>query len=441
MASPGLLRRFVPWVLALTVAGGGVAGYVVWQRKKSAAQPAYRTVKVTKADIAAKVTATGTLSARVTVQVGSQVSGRVLELFADFNSQVKKGQVVAKLDARLLQAALSRARANHTQARGQLTKARANLAQAERNLARVKQLAQQGLAGTSELETATTLVETAQADVSVAKGSVEQAAASLVEAQVNVELTTILSPIDGIVLSRSVDVGQTVAASLQAPVLFTIAQDLRAIQVDTFISEADVGKLKPGMDATFAVDAHTGVKFRGVIRDIRNASQTVQNVVTYDAVLDVVNEDLKLKPGMTANVTFVVAEAKGALTVPNAALRFRPPNAPTPSGSWSGRPRGGGGPPGGGPPGGGGSRRGGGEESTRKTVWVLRGGAAVPVRVETGVTDGSNTEVVSGGLTADDEVIVEALTDGGAVAKPTGGLPGMTPQQPGGGMPRGGRGI
>lgn len=433
MADKGWLRRVVPWVLALTLAGGGVAGYVAWQRKKADAQPAYRTVKPAKADIAAKVTATGTLSARVTVQVGSQVSGRVLELFADFNSQVKKGQVIAKLDARLLQAALQRARANHTQARGQLTKAKANLAQAERNLARVKLLLAQGLAGTAELETATTQVETVQADVSVARGSVEQAAASLVEAQVNVELTTILSPIDGIVLSRSVDVGQTVAASLQAPVLFTIAQDLQAIQVDTFVSEADVGKLKPGMDATFAVDAHTGVKFKGVIRDIRNASQTVQNVVTYDAVLDVVNDDLKLKPGMTANVTFVVAESKGALTVPNGALRFRPPNAPAPSGSWSGRPRGAGG-----PPGGGGGRRP--EESTRKTVWVLKGGAAVPVRVETGVTDGSNTEVVSGGLTADDDVIVEALTDSGAVAKPTGGLPGMTPGA-GAGGPRGGRGF
>lgn len=432
MAGPSLARRVVPWLLALGVAGGGAAGYVVWQRKKVAAQPAYRTVKASRGDISAKVTATGTLSARVTVQVGSQVSGRVQELFADFNSQVKKGQVIAKLDARLLQAALGRARASHSQARGQLAKARANLAQAERNLARVKQLAQQGLAGTAELESATTAVETAQADVSIAKGSVEQAAASLAEAQVNVDLTTIVSPIDGIVLSRSVDVGQTVAASLQAPVLFTIAQDLQAIQVDTYVSEADVGKLRPGMEATFGVDAHTGQKFKGTIRDIRNASQTVQNVVTYDAVLDVLNEDLKLKPGMTANVTFIVAEAKGALTVPNSALRFRPPNAPAPSGSWSGRPRGGG------PPGGGQGRAR--DDSTRKTVWVLRGGAATPMRVETGVTDGTSTEIVSGGLTTDDDVIVEALGDAGAVAKPTtGGLPGMTPTQ--GGGPRGGRGF
>ncbi len=432
MTVSSVVRRLLPWALALGVAGGSAAGYAAYKRKQLAAQPAYRTVKPTRGDVSAKVTATGTLSARVTVQVGSQVSGRVQELFADFNSQVKKGQVIARLDARLLQAALGRARASHAQARGQLTKARANLAQAERSLARVTQLAQQGLAGTAEVETASTAAETARADVAVAKGSVEAAAASLAEARVNVDLTTIVSPIDGIVLSRSVDVGQTVAASLQAPVLFTIAQDLQAIQVDTYISEADVGKLRPGLEATFTVDAHTGQRFKGTIRDIRNASQTVQNVVTYDAVLDVQNEELKLKPGMTANVTFVVAEARDALLVPNAALRFRPPNAPTPSGSWSGRPRAGG-PPAGGPPGGGAARRQAGE-STRKTVWVQRGGAATPVRVETGVTDGSNTEIVSGGLSADDEVIVEALSDSGAVARP-GGLPGMTPTH--GGGPRG----
>ncbi len=426
MASGSVARRAVPWLVAVALASGSAAGYVAWQRKKSAAQPAYRTVKPTRGDVAAKVTATGTLSARVTVQVGSQVSGRVQELFADFNSQVKKGQVIAKLDPRLLQAALGRARAASSQARGQLAKARANLAQAERTLARAKLLQEQGLAGTAEVETAATAVETARADVAVSKGSVEQAQASLAEAQVNIELTTIVSPIDGIVLSRAVDVGQTVAASLQAPVLFTIAQDLQEIQVDTYVSEADVGKLRPGMEATFGVDAHAGRTFKGTIRDIRNASQTVQNVVTYDAVLDVKNDALLLKPGMTANVTFVVAEAKAALIVPNAALRFRPPNAPVPSGSRSARAR-----PGS-PPGGGAARAH--EPSTRKTVWVLRGGAATPVRVQTGVTDGSSTEIVSG-LTDGDEVIVEALGDGGAVAgRPSGGLPGMTPSH---GGPRG----
>lgn len=433
MISPRLklLKRILTWVVVLCVLGGGTYAALQYRKQTAVAEPKFRTVKIDKGNIAAKVTATGTLSARVTVQVGAQVSGRLLDIFVDFNSQVKKGQVIAKLDPLLFQAALARARASTAQARGQLDKAKVNLAQAERTLERTKKLHSDALAGEADVEAAQTAVDAAKSDVSVANGALAQAAASLNEAQVNLGFTTILSPIDGIVLTRSVDVGQTVAASLSAPVLFTIAQDLKMIQVDTYVSEADVGKLQKGMEATFTVDAYPGQKFKGTIRDVRNASQTVQNVVTYDAVLDVANDDLKLKPGMTANVTFVYAEATDALTVPNAALRFSPPASAMASGSNSagGRRGGGGGPPGGG------RRKPGEEGSTRRVLWVPNGDLAVSKRVEIGVTDGSYTEIKSQDLQAGDEIIVESLvteTNKTTTSSPLGGTP--QPQ-------RGGRGF
>jgi len=215
------------------------------------------------------------------------------------------------------------------------------------------------------------------------QGVVEQARAGLYQAQVNLDYTRILSPIDGIVISRSVDVGQTVAASLQAPTLFTIAQDLRKMQVDTDVAEADVGKLRPGLAATFNVDAYPGERFKGVIRQIRNAAQTVQNVVTYDAVIDVDNSDLRLRPGMTANVTFVYAEKDDALRVPNAALRFRPPSelAATPAAKPS---------------------------PERRTVWALRDGRPRPISIRIGLSDGSVTEALDGDLREGDPLITEA---------------------------------
>ncbi len=427
------LKTVLKWLVPLVVVAALVTAWLVYKKRSTAAVPLYKTAKVTRGDVAAKVTATGTLSARVTVQVGAQVSGRVQELLADYNSAVTKGQVIARLDPRLFEAALGRARAASASARAQAQRAKANLAQAERNLTRVEKLRAESLASEADLEVARVGVETARADVGVASASVAQAAASLREAEVNLGFTTIVSPIDGTVLSRSVDVGQTVAASLSAPVLFTIAQDLRSIQVDTYVAEADVGRLASGMTATFTVDAFPGRKFTGTIREVRNAAQTVQNVVTYDAVLDVPNDDLHLKPGMTANVTFVWAEEKATLLVPNAAFRFKPPAGATPSGSgaWaagSGR-RPGGGP--GGPAGPGGARRrpdadGGGE--SRKTIWLLRDGQLVPRRVEGGVTDGSMTAVLGKDLAEGEEVVLDTLS-GDA---PKTGAP------PGGGM-RGGR--
>jgi HlyD family secretion protein len=428
------LKTLATWLVIVGVGASGWYGWVWYKAKHTVVEPRFRTAKVDRATVSAKVTATGTLSARVTVQVGSQVSGRLQDIFVDFNSKVTKGMVIAKLDPRLYQAALMRANANYVQAKGQLEKAKTSVAQADRNLDRAKKMAAEGLLGAADLEAAQVAVDGARADVTVAKGGVDQAAASLNEAQVNLGFTTIVAPIDGIVLSRNVDVGQTVAASLQAPVLFTIAQDLRVIQLDTYVAEADVGKLKPGMEATFTVDAYPGQKFKGIVRDIRNSSQTVQNVVTYDAVLDVQNEDAKLKPGMTANVTFVYAESKDALVVPNAALRFRPPaEAVDSSGRKGPRGAGSGGPPGQGGPGGpGGAKRE--EDPTRKRIYVVRNDQAISVRVTTGVSDGTNTEIVAGELKQGDEVGVEYVAPDGAAKAPT-TTPGQTP----GGASRGGR--
>ncbi|MBS1111192.1 MAG: efflux transporter, family, subunit, partial [Anaeromyxobacteraceae bacterium] len=244
------------------------------------------------------------------------------------------------------------------------------------------------------------------------EGNVAQTRAALRSAEVNLAYTNIVSPTNGTVISRNVDVGQTVAASLQAPTIFVIAEDLAKMQVDTNVAEADVGRLKAGMTASFTVDAYPGEVFRGKVRQIRNAPQTVQNVVTYDAVIDVDNPELKLKPGMTANVTFVYAEKEDVLKVPNAALRFRPP--PSLLGDGKGGAPGAGG---GGGGGGSGLRAGAaggrpGEAPDRRTVWTLADNKPSPQKVKTGISDGTFTEVVEGELKAGDVVITDALGAG-----------------------------
>ncbi|MBK8480948.1 MAG: efflux RND transporter periplasmic adaptor subunit [Proteobacteria bacterium] len=435
------------WLLA----GGGVllltGAVLAWQwRLRGAAEgprSPYRTVAVDRGPIVARVTATGTLSAIVTVQVGSQVSGRIQQLFVDFNSAVSKGQVIAKIDPQLFEAAVEQARANLMAAEGNLARARAQAADALRQAARAEQLATRQLVATAERDTAAATAEAASAGVQAAGGSVAQARAALNQARINLAYTTIVSPTDGVVISRDVDVGQTVAASLQAPTLFVIAEDLRKMQVDTNVAEADVGRLRAGMPASFTVDAHPNEPFYGAVRQIRNAPQTVQNVVTYDAVIDVDNPALKLKPGMTANVTFVHADRDQALRVPNAALRFRPPAAalaaaapsPKPNGQGNGR----------------GSGRASARASERPTsgaatqpaappppprreLWVLRAGQARAVSIATGVTDGRWTEVLDGALAVGDEVIIEAVP--GGVPRAAGGA-GMG----GGPPPRGMRSV
>jgi HlyD family secretion protein len=350
----------------------------------------YETVKVERGRIVARVTASGTLSALVTVQVGSQVSGRIQDLYVDFNSPVRRGQVLAKIDPQFFRAEVQQAKANVVAAEGNLAKSKAQAVDAHRQYQRAKTLAQEGqLIAQSDLDTADANAQSADAQIQAMEGAVAQARASLYQAEVNLGYTTIASTIDGTVISRNVDVGQTVAASLQAPTLFTIAQDLKKMQVDTNVSEADVGKLSAGMPTSFSVDAFPGETFKGVIRQIRNAPQSVQNVVTYDAVIDVNNSDLRLRPGMTANVTFMYAEKADALKLPNAALRFRPPaeiaaKAPRP-------------------------------ERDRRIVWVLRDGQPKPLSVRTGLSDGSVTEVAEGDLREGDEMIIEATSSRSSV--------------------------
>lgn len=451
------MRKALVWIVPLLLLVAGGAAYFFLAAGSKAPEIEYRTAAVEKKRIVGRVTASGTLQAVVTVQVGSQVSGRVQTLHVDFNSTVKKGQLVAKIDPQLFQAAVSQANANYRAAKAQVAQAEAQALNAQRQLDRTMELSKEGLATQVELDTAKTAAAVARAQVDSAKAQVDQARASLNRAQVDLSYTDILSPIDGVVISRNVDVGQTVAASLQAPVIFTIAEDLRKMQVNTNVSEGDVGRLQPGMAATFTVDAFPGQRFRGTIGQIRNAAQTVQNVVTYNAVIDVANDDLKLRPGMTANVTIIYSEKEDALAVTNQALRFRAPpelagtaSAGPGSGSGRGRGRDRGDAPGGvavaaeaspssaasasGSPSAGadasgapsasaapgGRSRGEGAWNNRQ-VWVLRQGKAEQVTIQTGLSDGTVTEVLSGDLKEGDQVVVEATVKGAASSAPLGG--------------------
>ena len=403
-------------VIAAIAAGAVVAYTMNGSREKPAA---YVTVAADRGNIIGKVTATGTLSALVTVQVGTQVSGRLKELFVDFNSPVKKGQVLAKIDPELFEAALAQAKANEQAADGSLARARAEFADNERKLTRSKQLAEQKLIAQADLDTAIGAAEMSKASIQAAEGQVAQARAQRHQAEVNRSYTTIYSPIDGTVVSRAIDVGQTVAASLSAPTLFTIAENLSRMQVDTNVAEADVGKLKEGIDTMFTVDAFLNRPFRGRIRQIRFAAQVVSNVVTYDAVIDVDNPELLLRPGMTANVTFIYARADDALKVPNAALRFRL------DGLAAGGARGQGG-RGQGSAGGeqlhalgdGGMSSGGERAAPPRTVYVLKDSAPVAVPVQIGITDGSSTEI-TGGLEEGAQVIIERADEGPKSPAPT----------------------
>ena len=413
-------KRTLGWIAALvTVSVVAYTGYRYLGGKPD--EPLrFTTQKADKGPIVARVTASGTLSALVTVQVGSQVSGRILELAADFNSPVQKNQIIARLDPELFQAAVDQAKANLLADQGNLEKARVQATDADRIANRSQELVANKLIAQADADTAQANADAARATITATQGQVERDRAALAQAAVNLKYTVIKSPISGTVISRNVDVGQTVAASLQAPVLFIIAEDLKKMQVDTSVAEADVGKLIPGMATTFTVDAFPGDRFKGLVRQIRNAATMVQNVVTYDAVIDVENQpmtgssDFKLRPGMTANVTFIYAQSNDALRVPNAALRFRMPGAGGPGVAAGGSPMpvvpGG---VGGAGTGAGGRRRpdAGGEPGDRRTVWVLRAGQPVPVPIKTGITDGTFTEVVQGELHEGDDIITEASSE------------------------------
>jgi HlyD family secretion protein len=414
--------------LAFVIAAAAV---VVWKHPWSSGggpDLKFDTVAVDKGPIAAKVSATGTLSPRKTVQVGAQVSGRITELHADFNDHVTKDQVIARLDPQIVQAQIVQTRATLTAARANVAKAKVALDDAHRQRARTDTLKEQNLVSAQSAEAAQTTEDSARASLAAAQAQVAQAQATVEQAELNLTYTTIKSPIDGVVIARAVDVGQTVAASLQAPTLFTIAEDLSHMQIDTSVAEGDVGRLTEKMKARFTVDAFPGRTFDGVVRQVRNAPTTVSGVVTYDAVIDVDNTDGALRPGMTANVTFVLDEVASAVRIPNAALRFKPTPAQRAAlfggdgggrssgqrgaGGSGGRRRGGGGSDASAGSGAGssaGGDRGGGDRSdadpTRKTVWKLDNGKAHPVRVKVGLTDGSRTQLVEGELQPGDQLI------------------------------------
>ncbi len=376
----GARRRWLWALVALPiVAVGAWAGTRL--RAKATAPATFDTVTVTRGDLQARVTATGILSAIVTVQVGAQVSGRIQQLFADFNSVVKRDQIIATIDPSLFRAEVEQARANDLQARANVAKAAAQLANDRRAAARSHELFLQKLIAPSDDELASTTVQVDTASLAAARGTVEQTRAALSVAELNLSYCDIRSPIDGTVISRNVDVGQTVASTLQAPTIFVIAQDLRRMQVDTNVAEGDVGRLGVGMAADFTVDAYPGEIFHGHIRQVRNAAQIISNVVTYDAVIDIENPELKLRPSMTANTTIIYAERKDALLVPNAALRYRPLSAAVPQPAAAGE----------------------------RVVWVLRGPAPEPVSLALGVSDGTNTEALGGGISVGDKIVTEEV--------------------------------
>ncbi len=427
-----MTRRRLTTLFVLVLVAAAAVGLWRWRASRRSAGPQFETARVERGRIVAKVTATGTLSAIVTVQVGSQVSGRIQALYADYNSRVKKGQLIAKIDPQLFEAATQQARANLVAAEGNLARSQAQALDAQRQYRRNQSLAAEKLVAQADLDTAQANSAAADAQVKASQGALEQARAALHQAEVNLAYTNIISPTNGVVISRSVDVGQTVAASLQAPTLFVIAEDLAKMQVDTSVAEADVGRLIDGMPASFTVDAYPGETFRGRVRQIRNAPQTVQNVVTYDAVIDVDNPDLRLRPGMTANVTFVYAQKDDVLRVPNAALRFRPPAGIVTTAAATGAAGAGGGARGGaeqdgrGPgraPGAGGSAAGrrAAVPPDERTVWTLRDGQATPLSIKVGVSDGTHTEGVDGALAEGSEVVTDVSGPG---SRPAGGMAG-----------------
>jgi HlyD family secretion protein len=316
-----VIKRAVTVGVILVALGIGAAAYYM---RGGEARPEIVTASVTRGDVTEAVSATGTLEAVTTVQVGTQVSGTIAQLHADYNSIVRKGQVVARLDPSLFQTQIDQAEANLARAEADMERLKVAVDDAQTKLTRARELSARSLIPASELETADVNVRSAQAQLRSAQAQVTQARANLNQARVNLQHTVIQAPIDGIVISRNVDVGQTVAASMQAPVLFVIAADLTKMKVNANIDEADVGRIRPGQRVSFRVDAFPTEAFEGTVSQIRLQPTVVQNVVTYATVIDVPNGELKLKPGMTANVSLQIARRDDVLRVPNMALRFRP---------------------------------------------------------------------------------------------------------------------
>jgi HlyD family secretion protein len=384
------MKRIVIIVfLVLILAAGGFFGYRTYFSQKK--KPQFRTEAVSLGSITSQVVANGTVNPVTLVPVGSQVSGPIIKLFVDFNSVVRQGQVIAQIDPALFQAKVDQTEADLKNARAVLEKEKTAQADYLRTLNRYKALYKDNLVSQNDLDQTQVKYDLSLALVKTAEAQIETAKANLSSARTNLNYATIRSPVNGTVVNRNVDVGQTVAASLQAPTLFTIAQDLTNMQVDTNVDEADIGRMKTGQTATFTVDSYPGETFSAKVFQIRNAPTTVQNVVTYDVVLRVRNRELKLKPGMTANVTVVIEEKDGILKVPNAALRFKMPIPPAKVKTiedlkvkWKGL----------------------------TMLWILDSEKKPkPTFIKPGISDGKDTEIAHGRLKEGDVVITEIQSD------------------------------
>ncbi|MFZ3103711.1 MAG: efflux RND transporter periplasmic adaptor subunit [Smithella sp.] len=371
-------------IIAVVIIATGVFFYL----RENGNNMAYKTEKVSRGGINALVTATGTVNAVTTVSVGTQVSGTINKLFVDYNSPVKKGQLLAQIDPSTFQSQVDQAMANLWTAKANVEKAAVATVDAQRTFQRNKELFAQNFIARSDLDTAETSFKSAQAQQKVNQAQVQQAQAALKIAETNLQYTRIISPVDGTVISRSIDVGQTVAASFQTPTLFSIAQDLTKMQIDTNVDEADIGKVKSGQDVSFTVDAYPDTIFTGKVAVVRNAPITVSNVVTYDVVINVNNAQLKLKPGMTANVSITIETHPDVLRIPNAALRFKPAEVKRKSERTQDK-----------------------QAMKGTKVWILENDKPKPVKVTIGLSDGNYTEISAGELKAGQEIITDSLNN------------------------------
>jgi HlyD family secretion protein len=389
--------------LVLAVLIVAAAGVLAWRWVRRPGPPQYVTAAVTEGPVARAVTASGTVNPVVTVQVGSYVSGVVTQVLCDYNTHVSKGQLCAQIDPRPYQTIVDQDQANLAAARAQLQKDQTAAQYAEVTYQRNADLGAKGLVAQDVVDQSKTALGEATAQVKVDQTAVQQRQAALEAAQVNLGYTKIVSPVDGTVVSRSITQGQTVAASFQTPTLFLIATDLTKMQVDTNVSESDIGSIRSGSDATFSVEAYPDRTFTGTVAQVRQAPQSVQNVVTYDVVVSANNPDEQLKPGMTATVKIVTDKRDRAVRVPDQALRFSPGGLADTAGTS-----------------GGGDLAlavGDGDTNTAGAVWVLREGRPVRVPVTIGLDDGSNAEVVKGDLKPGDQVIVSSATGSGRAAR------------------------
>ena len=369
------MKKSVKWVLVLLVVCG--VGYY-WRGNKSD-MPEFMTHKLARGNITEKVTATGIINPISTINVGTQVSGTIKEIYVDYNSEVKKNQMLALIDPDLFEAKVAQQRAALDIAKAQVLLQESTVKYNEKNLQRIRKLHNQKYSADKELDLAEKDYDTSVAQLALNKAQVEQAEASLQSAETELRYTKIISPVDGIVVSKAVEVGQTVAASFQTPTLFNVAEDLTKMQIEASVVEADIAKVKEGQVVEFSVDSFPDEIFYGMVTQVRNEAITTSNVVTYEVIIEIDNRDLRLKPGMTANVEVITAQKENVLLVPNKALRFTYDD---------------------------------GTSLTKKRykdkgLWILENGKPVRVSITTGVYDDDFTEVTNANLDEGEEIILE----------------------------------